>query len=48
VLVIGGADGDLLPFLLQSSHVFPIRPGLEARRRRTCLEGVCHEDKALV
>src|SRR2546427_544670 len=48
LLVIRGADCDLIPFLLQSSYVFPIRLGLDARRRRARLEGVCHECKAVV
>lgn len=48
LLVIGGGHFRLIAFLLQPSHVFPIRPGLHAGRRRACLEGVCHESKALV
>jgi hypothetical protein len=48
LLVIGGGDFYLIAFLLQPSHVFSIRSGFEARRRRGCLEGVCHEFKALV
>jgi len=48
LLVIRGGDFYLIAFLLQSSHMFPICPGLHARRRRACLEGVCHEFKALV
>jgi hypothetical protein len=48
LLVICGADFYLIPFLLQSSHVVPIRPRLDAGRRRACLEGVGDEFKALV
>jgi hypothetical protein len=48
LLVIRGADFYLIAFLLQPSHVFPIRPGLDTRRRRTRLEGVRHEFKALI
>ena len=40
LLVIGGGHFHLIAFLLQPSHVFPIRPGLHAGRRRACLEGV--------
>jgi hypothetical protein len=35
-------------FLLQPSHVVPIGPGLDARRRRACFESVGHACKALV
>src|SRR2546428_109096 len=48
LLVIRGANCDLIPCLLQSSHVFPIRPGLHARRRRVHLKGVRDKFKALV
>ena len=48
LLVIRGADFDLIPCLLQPSHMFPIRPGLHARRRRVCLEGIRDKFKALV
>ena len=48
LLVIRGADFYLIPFLLQSSHVFPICPGLHARWRRARLEGIRDKCKALV
>jgi len=43
-----GADFDLIPCLLQSSHVLPIRPAFHACWSRVCLEGVRDKLKALV
>jgi hypothetical protein len=43
LLVIRRADFYVIPFRLQSSYVFLIRPGLHARRRRARLEEVSDE-----
>ena len=48
LLVIRGAHFHLIALPSQSSHLFLIRLGLEARRGRTHLEGIRDEFKALI
>jgi hypothetical protein len=48
LLVIRGADFDLVPFLPQSSHVLLICPGLNAQRHLAHFKSIYDEFKAVV
>jgi hypothetical protein len=48
LLIIPGGHFYLIALLLQSSHVFPVRLGLNARRGRTRLQRIHDKFKALV
>ena len=48
LLIIPAGHCHLIARLLQSSHVFPFRPGLHARRSRARLERIRDKFEALL